>query len=152
MQPITNKKTPFNYILEDRLEAGICLEGWERKPLMARKANLDGSHIVIKAGEVFLLNANITPEPTSNITTNLTQPEPTRTRKLLLNKQEIRRLIGKIEQKGYTLVPTKIYLKGRYLKVEIALAKGKNNADKRNTVKDRDWARQQAQLLFGRVP
>lgn len=148
MEPIINKKARFNYHLEETFEAGIMLLGWELKPLLKRKINLDMSHVIIKDGELFLLNANITPEKTADL---FSKPDAARTRKLLLHKKEIMQLIGKIEQKGYTLVPTKLYLKRNKFKLEIALAKGKKEHDKRETVKDRDWAREQANIMKKRL-
>lgn len=144
MEAIINKKAKFDYFLEENYECGIILEGWELKPILKRKVNLDMSHVIIKDGEVFLLNCNITPEKTSDLFSKI---EPTRTRKLLLNKKEITHLIGKVEQKGYTLIPTKIYKKGSKFKVEVCLGKGKKNHDKREAVKQRDWEREQSSIM-----
>ncbi len=144
MEAIINKKAHFNFFLEDKYEAGIMLQGWELKPLTKRKISLDGTHVIIKNGEAFLLNANITPEDTTD---TLNKAEATRTRKLLLHKKEIMQLIGKTEQKGYTLVVTKIYQKRGKFKVEIALAKGKKDHDKRETIKTRDLDREQRNIL-----
>ncbi len=144
MEAIINKKAKFNYFLEDSFECGIMLQGWELKPMLKRKVNLDMSHVIIKNGEVFLLNCNITPEKTADL---FNKPEAARTRKLLLNKKEIMHLIGKVEQKGYTIVPHKIYKKGSKFKIEICLAKGKKTHDKRETVKQRDWEREQSSIL-----
>lgn len=144
METIINKKARFNYMLEDTYEAGIVLEGWEVKPILARKVNLDASYVIIRNGEVFLINAQVNPEKTSCAFVN---SESTRTRKLLLKKRQIMQLIGKVEQKGYTLIATKVYTKGRHVKIEIALAKGKNTHDKRETIKERDWEREHANLF-----
>lgn len=144
MEAIVNKKAKFNFTLEDTYEAGIVLEGWEIKPILARKVNLDASYVIIKNGEIFLINAQINPEKT---TSTFDKAVSTRTRKLLLNKREIMQLIGKVEQKGYTMVATRIYNKGNKIKVQIALAKGKQDHDKRNTIKERDWEREQAQIM-----
>ncbi len=144
MEPIINKKARFNFHLEDFYEAGIVLQGWEIKPLLSRRVNLDACHVIIKNGEVFLLNAQITP---AQSITGFDTAEPTRTRKLLLNKKEIMQLIGKVEQKGYTIVANKIFKKGKHFKVEIALAKGKKEHDKRETIKERDWEREQSNIF-----
>ncbi len=144
MEPIINKKAKFNYFLEDSFECGLMLQGWELKPMLKRKVNLDMSHVIIKDGEIFLLNCNITPESTADL---FNKPDSTRTRKLLLHKKEIMHLLGKVEQKGYTLVPYKIYKKGSKFKIEICLAKGKKIHDKRDTVKQRDWEREQSSIL-----
>ncbi len=144
MEPIINKKAKFNYFLEDSFECGLMLQGWELKPMLKRKVNLDMSHVIIKDGEIFLLNCNITPESTADL---FNKPDSTRTRKLLLHKKEIMHLLGKVEQKGYTLAPHKIYKKGSKFKIEICLAKGKKIHDKRDTVKQRDWEREQSSIL-----
>lgn len=144
MEAIVNKKARFNFHLEDTMEAGMVLQGWEVKPILTRKVNLDNSHVIIKDGELFLLNAQITPEKTAN---PMDKPEGSRTRKLLMKKSQIMHLIGKVEQKGYTLVVTKMYRKGKHIKAEVALAKGKKEHDKREDIKERDWNREKAQLL-----
>ena len=144
MEAIINKKARFNYALEDTIEAGIQLQGWEVKPIIARHVNLDASHVIIRNGEIFLINAQVNPEKTTNASDKV---ENTRTRKLLLKKNQIMQLIGKVEQRGYTLVPTKIYTVRNKIKVQIALAKGKKEHDKRDTIKERDWVREQAQLF-----
>lgn len=148
MEAIINKKARFNYTLEETIEAGIQLQGWEVKPILNRKVNLDVSHIYIRDGEIFLMNAQINPDST---TSSWNKAENTRTRKLLLKKKEIMQLIGKVEQKGYTLVPTKIYRTNNKIKVEIALAKGKKAHDKRETIKERDWEREQGKLLKSKL-
>lgn len=145
MEAILNKKAGFNYFIEERYEAGMVLQGWEIKPILKRKVNIELSHIVIKDGGLFLLNANITPEKTTN--KHFLDISSTRTRKLLLHKSEIMRLIGKIEQKGYTLVPIKMYKKGKFFKVEIGLAKGKKLYDKRQDIKDKDWILEQNRIM-----
>ncbi len=144
MEAIVNKKARFNFYLEDTYEAGISLQGWELKPLLNRRANLDASHVIIKNGEVFLLNAQISPETTTSTFDSI---EPTRTRKLLLHKKEIMQLLGKVEQRGYTIIATKIYSKGKNFKVQIALAKGKNEHDKRDTKKEQDWQREHEKIF-----
>lgn len=144
MEAIINKKARFNFSLEDTYEAGIVLEGWEVKPILGRKINLDASHVVIRDGELYLLNAQVIPAQTTN---NYDKPEATRTRKLLLKKSQIMQLIGKVEQKGYTLIATKVYRNRGKIKVEIALAKGKKEHDKREAIKQRDWEMEKAQLF-----
>lgn len=139
-----NKKARFNYIIEDKYEAGIVLEGWEVKAVREGRAQLTDGYVVIREGELFLIGCQIT--PLRSASTHV-KPEAARTKKLLLHKEEINRLIGKVEQRGYTLVPLNLhYNKGR-VKVDIALAKGKKLHDKRQTEKERDWNREKARLL-----
>ncbi len=140
---IHNKKAEFNYILEDTFVAGIVLEGWEVKSILAKKVNMDNAYVLIKNNEVWLLNLLI--QPRNEVSTHVI-PEPTRTRKLLLHRSEINRLIGKTEVKGYTLIPVNI-IKDKKIKIEFALAKGKKEFDKRNSIKDKDWLRDQQKLI-----
>jgi len=142
-----NKKALHDYHIEDRLEAGIVLEGWEVKALRAGKVQLRDSYVIIKNGEAWLLGALINPLPTAS--THI-QPDPQRTRKLLLHKDEINRLIGAIERKGYTVVALSLYWKNGKAKVEIGLAKGKKLHDKRAAERERDWAREKQRLLKSR--
>ncbi len=144
MEAIINKKARFNFALEDTFEAGIVLEGWEVKPILGRKINLDASYVVIRDGELYLLNAQVIPAQTTN---SSDKTEATRTRKLLMKKNQIMQLIGKVEQKGYTLIATKVYRNRGKIKVEIALAKGKKEFDKRETIKQRDWEMEKAQMF-----
>ncbi|MEW5745583.1 MAG: SsrA-binding protein SmpB [Nitrospirota bacterium] len=132
-----NRKAFHDYSIEDTVEAGIQLLGTEVKSLRDGKANLKDSYVLIKDGEVFLFNCHISPYTHGNIMNH----EPLRTRKLLLNKKEIERLRGKAQQKGYTLVPLKIYFKGPYAKVEVGLARGKREYEKRETIKEREAKR-----------
>jgi SsrA-binding protein len=144
MSIVENKKAFHDYFIEERYEAGIALEGWEVKAIRAGRAQLKEAYVVLKGGEVYLIGAHISPLPTAS--THI-QPDPTRTRKLLLRAEEIRRLIGKVEQAGYTLVPLNLhYAKGR-IKVEIGLAKGKKQYDKRAAEKEREWNREKQRLL-----
>jgi SsrA-binding protein len=139
-----NKKAFHDYFIEERHEAGLVLEGWEVKAIRAGRANLTESYVVVKKGEVFLIGCHISPLPTAS--THI-HPDPTRTRKLLLHAAEISKLIGKVERAGYTLVPLNLhYSKGR-IKLEIGLAKGKKQHDKRAAEKEREWKREQAQLM-----
>lgn len=139
-----NKKARFDYFIEDEFEAGLILQGWEVKSLRAGKINLSDAHVIIKYGEAFLLGAQI--QPLSTAAVHLS-PDSTRTRKLLLNRRELNQLIGSVERQGYTLVPLALYWKNNKVKIKIALAKGKKTHDKRDTVKDRDWARDRARIM-----
>jgi len=139
-----NKKARHNYILEDRLEAGIALEGWEVKRLRAGKVQMVDSYVLLKDNQAWLFGCLITPLPTAS--THI-HPDPTRTRKLLLHRDEIDRLVGAVERKGYSLIPTALYWKKGRAKLEIALAKGKKEHDKRATLKDRDWKRDKQRIL-----
>lgn len=136
-----NKKSRYDYFIEQRFEAGLMLEGWEVKSLREGRVQLRDAHVIIKNGEAFLIGAHITPLKT--VSTHI-HPDPTRTRKLLLNKDELNKLYGAIEQKGYTVVPLALYWKKNRAKCEIALAKGKKLHDKRQTIKERDWEREKA--------
>lgn len=144
MEAIQNKKARFKFAVEDTYEAGIVLQGWEVKPILARKVSMENTYVVIKDGELFLLNMQVNPE---KHTSTHVVVEGSRTRKLLMKKSQIMHLVGKVEQKGFTIVSTKIYVKNRKVKVEIALAKGKNEFDKRQTVKDRDTSRELASIM-----
>ncbi|MDR2853307.1 MAG: SsrA-binding protein SmpB [Burkholderiaceae bacterium] len=134
-----NKKAAFNYFFEERFEAGMVLEGWEVKALRSGKAQLTDGYVVIREGEMFVIGCQI--NPLRNASTHV-NPDAVRTKKLLLHKQQIRRLIGKVEQKGYTLVPLNLHWKSGKVKCEIALARGKAEHDKRNTIKDREGKRE----------
>ena len=144
MSIIDNKKAFFDYFIEERYEAGIALEGWEVKAIRAGRAQLKEAYVVVRSGEVYLFGAHISPLQTAS--THI-KPDPVRTRKLLLKAEEIRRLIGKVERAGYTLVPLDLhYTRGR-IKCEVGLAKGKKQHDKREVEKKRDWERERAQLM-----
>jgi SsrA-binding protein len=139
-----NKKAFHDYFIEERYEAGIALEGWEAKAIRAGRAQLKEAYVVVKSGEVFLIGAHVSPLLTAS--THI-RPDPTRTRKLLLRAEEIKRLIGKVEQAGYTLVPLDLhYTRGR-IKLEIGLARGKKQYDKRAAEKEREWNREKQRLL-----
>jgi SsrA-binding protein len=141
-----NKKTRHDYHLEERFEAGLALEGWEVKSLRDGRVQLRDSYVIIKNNEAWLLGAVITPMPT--VSTHF-KPDPTRTRKLLLHRRELDKLIGAVERKGYAVVPTAMYwVRGR-AKIEIALAKGKQAHDKRADLKERDWKREKSRSLKG---
>jgi SsrA-binding protein len=144
MSIIQNRKAFFDYTVEERFEAGLVLEGWEVKAIRAGQAQLKEAYVIVRGGEIFLLNAHITPLKTAS--THI-HPEPTRTRKLLLNAAEIRKLIGKVERSGYTLVPLDLhYSKGR-IKLNIGLAKGKRQFEKRDATREKDWKREQQRLM-----
>jgi len=139
-----NKKAKFNYFISDRYEAGISLEGWEVKSLREGRAQIADAHIIMRNGEAFLLGAIITPRLS---TSTHIHPDPTRTRKLLLHRRELNALIGAVERKGYTIVPTALYWKRGRAKLEIGLAKGKKDYDKRAVEKERDWQREKQRLM-----
>lgn len=141
---VTNKKAHFEYYIEDDYEAGLVLEGWEIKSLRAGKINLSDAHVIVKRGEAWLLGAQIQPLPTAS--THI-HPDPLRTRKLLLNRRELDRLIGSVERQGYTLIPISLYWKRNKVKLKVALAKGKKTHDKRATTKDRDWQRDKQRIM-----
>lgn len=141
---VLNKKVRHDFTLEDRFEAGIVLEGWEVKSLRAGKVQIRDSYVFLKNNEAWLSSTVITPLETAS--THI-HPEPQRLRKLLLNRDEINKLIGAVERKGYTLVATAMYWKKGRAKLEIALAKGKKEHDKRASEKDRDWKREKARIL-----
>ena len=141
---VLNKFARHEYHLEDRFEAGVALEGWEVKCLRAGRIQIRDSYVLLKDGEAWLLGALITPLPTAS--THI-QPDSSRTRKLLLHQAEIDKLIGAVERKGYTLVPTAMYWKAGRAKVELALARGKKEHDKRATEKDRDWQREKSRVM-----
>ncbi len=143
-----NKKAFFNYHLEERFEAGIVLEGWEIKAIRDGQVQLTDGYVVIKDGELFMLGLRI--NPLRSASTHVS-PIADRTRKLLMHKAEIKRLTGKVEQRGYTLVPINLHYKGGRVKVDVALAKGKDEHDKRNTIKDRDWQREQGRIMRHKV-
>ncbi|HET7371147.1 MAG TPA: SsrA-binding protein SmpB [Gammaproteobacteria bacterium] len=139
-----NKKARHDYFIEERTEAGLALEGWEVKSLRAAKGQLNEAYVLVKDGEAYLFGAHITPLPTAS--THI-QPDSSRTRKLLLHRRELDHLIGAVERKGYTLVPLALYWKRGRAKLEVGLAKGKKQHDKRATEKARDWQRQKQRLL-----
>ncbi len=144
MTIVQNKKAHHDYSIEERYEAGIALEGWEVKSIRANQVQLNEAFVVVRSGELYLLNAHVSPLPT---TSTHVKAEPTRTRKLLLHAAEIRKLIGKVERAGYSLVPLNMhYSKGR-VKLEVGLAKGKRQFEKRADEADKDWKREQSRLL-----
>jgi SsrA-binding protein len=145
---VENRKAFHDYFIEERYEAGIALEGWEVKAIRGGRGQIGEAYVMVRGEELFLIGAHISPLAT--VSTHFT-PDPTRTRKLLLHAEEIRRLIGKVEQRGYTLVPLNLHYKGGRVKAEIALAKGKAQHDKRETEKKRDWEREKGRLMRHKV-
>ncbi len=139
-----NRRARHDYALGDRFEAGIALQGWELKSIRAGRANIGESYALLRSGEIFLFGAQIT--PLISASTHVVADDR-RTRKLLLHRHEIVRLIGRVEREGYTLVPTAMYWKGNKVKLELALAKGKQEHDKRATEKERDWNREKQRVM-----
>ena len=142
-----NKKAAYNYFFEERFEAGMVLEGWEIKALREGKVQLTDGYVVIRGGELFVLGCQINPLNTASTHSN---PDAVRTKKLLMHKEQIRRLITKVEQKGYTLVPLNLHWKAGRVKCDIALAKGKAEHDKRDTIKDREGKREVERAMKSR--
>ena len=139
-----NKKARHDYFIEESFEAGLALEGWEVKSLRAGRAQLSESYVHIRGGEAWLIGAHLSPLPT---TSTHVRADPTRTRKLLLHRRELDRLIGAVERRGYTLVPLDLHWRRGRAKLEVGLAKGKRQHDKRASDKERDWQRQKSRIL-----
>lgn len=144
MSIVQNKKAFHEYFIEERFEAGIALEGWEVKAIRAGRAQIKEAYVIVSHGELFLIGSHISPLPSAS--THFI-PDPTRTRKLLLNAAEINRLVGSVERAGYTLLPLDLHYKNGRVKVEIGLAKGKRQYDKRQDEKEKAWRREQQRLL-----
>ena len=142
-----NKKARFDYFIEDRIEAGLALQGWEVKSMRAGKAQIVDSYVILREGEAWLLGSHVT--PLNTVSTHFVA-EPKRIRKLLMNRREIDRLTGLVERKGYTLVALELYWSKNRVKVKVGLAKGKKQHDKRDTEKDRDWQPDKARALKAR--
>jgi SsrA-binding protein len=141
-----NKRARYEYFLEDAYEAGLALEGWEVKALRAGRAQLNESYVLLKDGEAWLFGAHITPLPSAS---THVAADPARTRKLLLHREQIDRLVGAVERRGYAVVPTRLYWKRGRAKLEIVTAKGKKKYDKRAAEKEKEWRRQKERLLKG---
>lgn len=139
-----NRRARHDYSIEEQIEAGLVLEGWEVKALRAGRASIAEAHAILRAGEAWLIGSHIT--PLSSASTHV-KPEADRTRKLLLNAKELRHLAGSVERKGFTLVPLRLYWKRGHAKLALGLAKGKRKYDKRQAQKKQDWERQKARLL-----
>ena len=139
-----NKSARHDYHLEDRYEAGLALQGWELKAIRAGRLGIGDAYALVKNGEIFLFGAQITPliSASSHVVA-----DDRRTRKLLLHRHEIDKLVGKVERDGYTLIPTAVYWKGNKVKLELALAKGKQSHDKRQASKDKDWQREKERTM-----
>jgi SsrA-binding protein len=144
MSIIQNKKAFHDFFIEDKYEAGIMLQGWEIKAIRAGRVQLKEAYVTAKSGELFLFGSHIS--PLTSASTHI-HPDPVRTRKLLLHKQEIDRIIGKVQRAGYTLMPLDMHFKGGRVKLEIGLAKGKKQHDKRATEKEKDAKREAAQAM-----
>ena len=147
MSIVENRKAFHDYFIEERYEAGLALDGWEVKAIRGGRAQLSDGYVMVRGAELFLIGASITPLPT--VSTHFI-PDPTRSRKLLLHAEEIKRLIGKVEQRGYTIVPLNLhYTKGR-IKLDIGLARGKLKHDKREAEREKDWNREKQRILRSR--
>lgn len=143
-----NRRARFEYHIEEQFEAGMVLEGWEIKAIRAGQVQLTDGYVLIRDGELYLIGCRI--NALRSASTHV-HPEADRTKKLLMKKDEIRRLVGKVEQKGFTLVPLNLHFKGGRVKVDIALAKGKAMHDKRNTEKEKDWEREKGRLMRHKI-
>ncbi len=143
-----NKKAAFNYFFEERFEAGVVLEGWEVKAIRAGQVQLTDGYVHLRDGELYMIGCRIN---ALRAASTHVHPEADRTKKLLMHKGEIQRLIGKVEQKGFTLVPLDLHYKGGRVKAQIALAKGKAQHDKRETEKKRDWEREKGRLMRHKI-
>ena len=139
-----NKKATFDYFIEERYEAGLVLEGWEVKAIRAGRAEIKEGYVIVRDGALYLIGAHISPLPEAS--THI-KPDAVRTRKLLLRMEEITRLIGKVEQRGFTLVPLDLHYKGGRIKLEFGLGRGKQKADKRDTETKREWTREKQRLM-----
>ncbi|EXI75353.1 MAG TPA: SsrA-binding protein SmpB [Candidatus Accumulibacter phosphatis] len=148
MSIVANKKAFHDYFIESELEAGIVLEGWEVKAIRAGRASIKEAYVVVRDGEVFLFGMHITPLLAAS---SHVRPDPVRTRKLLLHGRQVSKLIGQVERAGYTLLPLDLHLQRGRIKVEIGLAKGKKQHDKREAEKERDWVREKARLMRVKV-
>jgi SsrA-binding protein len=144
MSIVENKKAFHDYFIEERFEAGLALEGWEVKAIRAGRVQLKEAYVVLKNEEVWLIGCHISPLTTAS---SHVKPDPVRTRKLLLHGAEIRKLIGKVERAGYALVPLNLHFAKGRIKLDVGLAKGKKEYDKRDTEKKRDWEKEKAQLM-----
>ena len=143
---VENRQAGFKYHIHDTYTAGMVLEGWEVKSIRAKRVTLTSGYVYVREGEVYLVGAQIVPLSTTNFG-EWKKADTERSRKLLLNKKEIKRLMGKVQEDGMTIVPLKMFWSKGRVKLEIALAKGKNDRDKRQDVKDRDWNREQSRII-----
>ena len=148
MSIIDNRKAYHDYFVEEKFEAGVALEGWEVKAIRAGRVQLKEAYVIVKDGEIVLLGAHITPLTTAS---THVRADPTRTRRLLLHRAEINRLVGQVERAGYTLVPLNLHYSRGRVKLDVGLAKGKKQYDKRATIREREWNREQQRLLRNRT-
>ncbi|NBM71134.1 SsrA-binding protein SmpB [Proteus sp. G4406] len=139
-----NKRARHEYFIEDEIEAGLSLQGWEVKSLRAGKANISDSYVIMRDGEAYLFGATITP---LNVASTHVVCDPTRTRKLLLKQRELANIYGQINRDGYTVVALSLYWKNAWCKIKIGVAKGKKDHDKRDTIKDREWKLDKARIM-----
>ncbi|WP_028358084.1 SsrA-binding protein SmpB [Brackiella oedipodis] len=139
-----NRKSRHDYFIEDQYEAGLVLEGWEVKAIRAARVQMSESYVIVRDAQLYVINMHISPLETAS--THI-HPNATRTRKLLLHRQEINRLMGKVDIRGYTLVPLNLHYKHGKIKMDIGLGKGKKTHDKRATLKDRDWQREKQRMM-----
>lgn len=144
MSIVENRKARHDYFIEEKFEAGIVLEGWEVKAIRAGRVQLAESYVIVRDGELWLLNMHVSPLATAS--THI-HPNATRTRKLLMHKNEINKLIGKVEIRGYTLVPLNLHFKNGWIKLEFGLGKGKKLHDKRDSARDKDWQREKERIM-----
>lgn len=144
MTIVENRKAYHDYFIEERFEAGLVLQGWEVKAIRAGHVQLKESYIIVRDGEIWIVGMHISPLP--NISTHVT-PDPVRTRKLLLRRDEISKLIGRVEQRGYTMVPLNLHYRRGRIKLEFGLGRGKKKHDKRDAARDKDWQRERERLM-----
>jgi len=144
MSIIENRKAFHDYFIEERFEAGLALEGWEVKSIRAGRVQLAEAYVILRNEELFLIGCHISALPTASTHVH---PDPVRTRKLLMHGEEMKKLIGKVERAGYTLVPLNLHYRGGWIKLEVGLAKGKKQHDKREVERERDWQREKQRLL-----
>ena len=147
MSIVQNRKAFHDYFIEERFEAGLVLEGWEVKSIRAGRAQITEAYVVVRKSALWLLGAHISALPTASTHVD---PNPTRTRKLLMHAEEIGKLIGKVEQRGFTLIPIDLHYKAGNIKLEIGLAKGKQHHDKRAAERDKQWQRDKQRLIRNR--
>ena len=147
MSIVENRKAFHDYFVEERYEAGLVLEGWEVKSIRAGRAQISDAYVIVDGGALWLIGAHISPLLAAS---THVKAEPTRTRKLLMRAEEIRRLVGKVEQRGYTLIPLDLHFAKGRIKLQIALAKGKLKHDKRASERDKEWQREKTRLLHRR--
>lgn len=148
MSIVENRKAFHDYFIEERYEAGLVLEGWEVKAIRAGRAQLKEAYVIVRGAEAFIIGMHVSALPTAS---THVRPDPTRTRKLLLQRAELAKLIGKVERSGYTLVPLDLHFTRGRVKAQIGLAKGKKQHDKREAEKERDWQREKQRLLRARA-